>query len=209
MDPIRERIIVKYLFESKEELNRLCDVYEALIADESVIGISDAPADPDSASLTVESSLGFWGIDAHSNERPPRVTVSASTHIFADEDAVVDAPSFSEFVDFAIAIQEVLDPVFTYGVELYDMTEPPFAGESLSATTLNFVPWFTVFTPPLVDNIGRETLVSTPAARVEELDNGGVLLVTHNPLAMEVDAEILDHVGLPSAFEYDRDRGVI
>ncbi|WP_309893793.1 hypothetical protein, partial [Archangium sp.] len=38
--------------------------------------------------------------------------------------------------------------------------------------------WLNVFGPKLVENVGRERMLSTPAHRVEELSNGAVLLVT-------------------------------
>ena len=40
------------------------------------------------------------------------------------------------------------------------------------------VSWLNVFGPKLVELVGRERMLSTPAHRVEELPNGGVLLVT-------------------------------
>ncbi|HYO68580.1 MAG TPA: hypothetical protein VEU33_21110 [Archangium sp.] len=38
--------------------------------------------------------------------------------------------------------------------------------------------WLNVFGPKLVETVGRERILSTPAHRVEELSNGSVLLVT-------------------------------
>ncbi|HZH12784.1 MAG TPA: hypothetical protein VE057_00330 [Archangium sp.] len=38
--------------------------------------------------------------------------------------------------------------------------------------------WLNVFSPKLVETVGRERMLSTPAHRVEELPNGSVLLVT-------------------------------
>jgi hypothetical protein len=38
--------------------------------------------------------------------------------------------------------------------------------------------WLNVFGPKLVETVGRERMLSTPAHRVEELPNGSVLLVT-------------------------------
>jgi hypothetical protein len=43
--------------------------------------------------------------------------------------------------------------------------------------------WLNVFGPKLVDTVGRERMLSTPAHRVEELPNGCVLLVTWPTLA--------------------------
>ncbi len=38
--------------------------------------------------------------------------------------------------------------------------------------------WLNVFGPKLVDTVGRQRMLSTPAHRVEELSNGSILLVT-------------------------------
>jgi hypothetical protein len=43
--------------------------------------------------------------------------------------------------------------------------------------------WLNVFGPKLVETVGRERMVSTPAHRVEELPNGSVLLVTWPTMA--------------------------
>ena len=40
------------------------------------------------------------------------------------------------------------------------------------------VSWLNVFGPKLVETVGRERMLSTPAHRVEELPNGAILLVT-------------------------------
>ncbi|GMU06614.1 hypothetical protein [Corallococcus caeni] len=40
------------------------------------------------------------------------------------------------------------------------------------------VAWLNVFGPKLVETVGRERMLSTPAHRVEELPNGSILLVT-------------------------------
>ncbi|PTL81829.1 hypothetical protein [Vitiosangium sp. GDMCC 1.1324] len=40
------------------------------------------------------------------------------------------------------------------------------------------VSWLNVFGPKLVETVGRERMLSTPAQRVEELPNGSILLVT-------------------------------
>ncbi|RYZ44233.1 MAG: hypothetical protein EOO71_00110 [Myxococcaceae bacterium] len=40
------------------------------------------------------------------------------------------------------------------------------------------VGWLNVFSPKLVESVGRERMLSTPAYKVEELPNGSILLVT-------------------------------
>ncbi|PTL77859.1 hypothetical protein [Vitiosangium sp. GDMCC 1.1324] len=48
--------------------------------------------------------------------------------------------------------------------------------------------WLNVFGPKLVESVGRERMLSTPAWRVEELPNGSVLLVTR-PTAADFASE--------------------
>jgi hypothetical protein len=43
---------------------------------------------------------------------------------------------------------------------------------------LDRVFWLNVFGPKLVESVGRQRMLSTPAHRVEELPNGAILLVT-------------------------------
>jgi hypothetical protein len=70
------------------------------------------------------------------------------------------------------------------------------------------VSWLNVFGPKLVELVGRERMLSTPAWRVEELPNGGVLLVTW-PTAADFAsdearvAQARAHVHLRPDLDYD------
>ncbi|WP_224245797.1 hypothetical protein [Hyalangium gracile] len=48
--------------------------------------------------------------------------------------------------------------------------------------------WLNVFGPQLIETVGRERMLSTPAHRVEELPNGSILLVTW-PIAADFTSE--------------------
>ncbi|HYO58033.1 hypothetical protein [Archangium sp.] len=74
----------------------------------------------------------------------------ASAHSMAD-DQVADAPYFGR--DMQTSIRNGFDKIYE-------------------------VCWLNVFGPKLVDTVGRERMLSTPAWRVEELPNGAILLVT-------------------------------
>ncbi len=54
--------------------------------------------------------------------------------------------------------------------------------------TIHHVCWLNVFGPQLVQRVGRERMLSTPAHQVEELPNGSVLLVTW-PIAADFTRE--------------------
>jgi len=78
---------------------------------------------------------------------------------------------------------------------------PPFTAESLAHDEYEHLGWVTVFPPAMVDNYGRETLLSAPAWKVMELDDGAILIVTHEgPHDPDPDGlyEVADHIGLKS-----------
>jgi hypothetical protein len=68
--------------------------------------------------------------------------------------------------------------------------------------------WLNIFGPKLVETVGHERMLSTPAHRVEELPNGAVLLVTW-PIAADFasdearQAQARAHVHLRPDLDYD------
>jgi hypothetical protein len=70
------------------------------------------------------------------------------------------------------------------------------------------VGWLNVFGPQLVETVGRERMLSTPAHRVEELPNGAILLVTW-PIAADFtreearQAQARAHVHLRPELDFD------
>lgn len=89
----------------------------------------------------------------------------------------------------------------THGAAIDAVGEPPFTAESLARDRYEHLGWITVFTPPMVETYGRETLLSAPAWKTTELDDGGVLVVAyedpHDPEPDGKDA-VAEHIGLPS-----------
>jgi hypothetical protein len=76
---------------------------------------------------------------------------------------------------------------------------PPFTAKSLAHDEYEALSWLTLFTPSMVETYGREKLLSAPAHRIEELDDGAVLIVCHKkPLDPDTNCrEVADHIGLP------------
>jgi len=60
-----------------------------------------------------------------------------------------------------------------------DAGHTPFTAESLSRGEYESLSWITVFTPPMVETYGRETLLSAPAWETRALTDGAVLVVGH------------------------------
>ncbi|WP_249346438.1 hypothetical protein [Corallococcus exiguus] len=108
-------------------------------------------------------------------------TAYASAHSMAD-DQLSGAPSFGR--DDETAHRDGFDKVY----DLY---------------------WLNVFGPKLVESVGRERMLSTPARRVEELSNGSVLLVLW-PTAADFAsdearvAQARAHVHLRPDLDFDR-----
>jgi hypothetical protein len=55
----------------------------------------------------------------------------------------------------------------------------PVSQESLADNRIEAVSWLMVFSPGLVEEYGREWLLSAPAWERRELDDGGIMLVTN------------------------------
>lgn len=86
------------------------------------------------------------------------------------------------------------------GVSIADgrvsMPQSQVAGETFDA-----VFWLHILSPPLVDTVGRERLLDTPAWRVEELPDRGILLVIDDavdPVQGETDhtSEVMEHLNM-------------
>jgi hypothetical protein len=80
-----------------------------------------------------------------------RYPVSHAAAHSADDGALAGSPRFGR--DAQVSIRDGFDKIYE-------------------------VSWLNVFGPKLVEAVGRERMLSTPAWRVEELPNGSVLLVT-------------------------------
>jgi hypothetical protein len=79
--------------------------------------------------------------------------------------------------------------------------EPPATAESLAHNKYEHLSWVTVFTPPMIETYGRETLLSAPAWQIRELDNGAILVVSYqNPFDPNPDKkeDVADYIGLKS-----------
>ncbi|ELZ26983.1 hypothetical protein C475_08611 [Halosimplex carlsbadense 2-9-1] len=77
------------------------------------------------------------------------------------------------------------DCIFGYGLDIEHIGSlvegrelgKPMTDESLAENRINEVSWLMLFGPELVAEYGREWLLSAPAWKREELDDGAILLV--------------------------------
>jgi hypothetical protein len=81
-----------------------------------------------------------------------------------------------------------------------DLRKPPITAESVANGQLTYLPWLTIFPPKMVEEYGRETILSAPAWHVEALDDGSILLVCHNSVDdWDQDCRsVAQHIGLQS-----------
>ena len=76
---------------------------------------------------------------------------------------------------------------------------PPFTAESLAKDRYEYLSWLIVFSPPVVETYGRETLLDAPAYHVEELADGSVLIITDKDPYLPSEYEnVADHIGIES-----------
>lgn len=89
------------------------------------------------------------------------------------------------------------DPNHAFNIRM--IGGPPITAESLANDRLRYLPWLAVFPPAMVESYGRETLLSAPAWKVEELDDGAILIVCHDDIDdWQADGRaVADHIGLP------------
>ena len=71
--------------------------------------------------------------------------------------------------------------------------------ESVAHDEYECLGWLMVFTPSMVEQYGRETLQSAPACRIEQFDDGSILLICNDrPFDHErIWRDVADHIGLP------------
>jgi len=108
--------------------------------------------------------------------------------VFVDELTIGDDLSdrVSLLLDIVEAVYIVSDAyVYGYGLDTEHVgsigenwgPDKPATGESIANNRIADVSWLTLFAPELVDEYGREWLLSAPAWKRQELDDGGIMLV--------------------------------
>ena len=76
---------------------------------------------------------------------------------------------------------------------------PPFTAKSLANDEYESLAWITIFTPPMVERYGRETIGTAPAWRTTELSDGAIVVVAyedpHDPTP-DTYPTVADYIGL-------------
>ncbi|WP_159076952.1 hypothetical protein [Halococcoides cellulosivorans] len=118
-------------------------------------------------------------------------------------DVELDEP-LREFINIMeicyMAVDERPIAVYSFTPDTpHDLRKPPITAESIAEGRLLYLPWLAIFTPQMIDYYGRETLLSAPAWKVEELNDGSIMTVCHDNVLdwMEDCRDVADHIGLP------------
>lgn len=76
----------------------------------------------------------------------------------------------------------------------------PVTDDGLEHHQIGWPMWLMVFSPPMVESYGREWLLDLPAARTEELSDGGIMMVaTYDFLECSTDEEVARTIGEATA----------
>ena len=126
----------------------------------------------------LDMALGLWH-----PPQPPDLDIFLRVKplsFFADEQRCLQ---FVEMVGVWASHYQVSHAVAHSDADMELAGHPDFGRDEKTARRDGFdkiyeVSWLNVFGPKLVEAVGRERVLSTPAWRVEELPNGSVLLVT-------------------------------
>lgn len=115
------------------------------------------------------------------------ISFEAGEHLISDE------KTFLSFINLCKEVFEIFN--FSFGAFRDENTDDiPHSEEDFLKVMPDIVNFYS---KPLVDKIGREKLLSAPAKKVEELENGGImLLVCTNQLGCpdEFD-QVINHLG--------------
>lgn len=117
----------------------------------------------------------------------PHITLSFDA-VYFKEDEDENSPHFyktnvNKTIELSKELYKSTNPAFVGGEadNPDEYTPMPTKGE-LDKGIIKDILWFNIFPPKFVRKIGREKLLSAPAWKVEELDDGGILLVlTEHP----------------------------
>jgi len=134
---------------------------------------------------------------------PPR-TIPASKLIMRIPFQLIGG---TEGADRVLALAKALctacPPVYGWGHSEQDvkLADDPHATDAFASQGLVQAYWLTILGADMVERIGRAQVASTPAHRIETLDNGSILIVTSpqpdeslSPAAREAQARALAHL---------------
>jgi hypothetical protein len=208
---------IDFLYDDETVGSRLRDVWRFLRADAtSDDGVAGQDDPPTGGLLNVEHGDLAVLIDSFDDASGdarwtvpdvPHLELGVETGWFdTDPEAQIDrlfalVRWVYEATDDTPAVVYGLDPNYVQLI-LDGMIEIPVTTAGLDDARIGYVGWFVVFPPAMVDRYGRDTLLSAPAARIEEYDDGAVLVAAYeNPAAWRDTEPLNDYLGLDDRWQ--------
>jgi len=197
----------------------LREVYDALEANDGVDMDDDRDtkdfeyssrifySEPFSSAIYISELLaGIPRSDAEVTDLRLRIHQSKASFLEDDLDLEVEAEACQSHIDLTKYLYETLPT----RPALVCSTSPNFGAGGIAplpdldengniAYPRPFITWLDIYPPAEVETIGREKLLSAPAPRAEELDDGSVLIASKHPLEIGEGhfPEVSDHLGIP------------
>jgi len=98
---------------------------------------------------------------------------------------------YQKFLEAMKLVYEATNPAYAYvtrqsDIEAMDMyLKQPTSNDALSENRIIAPTWVMLFTPPMVEEYGREWLLDLPADRMDKLFDGGLLIVSTERLVSD------------------------
>ncbi|ACV46301.1 MULTISPECIES: hypothetical protein [Halomicrobium] len=146
-----------------------------------------------------------FDIELRATASPGRHQNGTVATFYVEGGRLDDATKLAEADNLASLIGAVKDiysaiespPVMCYGVAPNQPLAAPTPDSRYPSSPRRFISWLDLYPPTEVEQIGRDTLLSAPAPRVEELDDGSILIVSKHPFSDDAIEDVADHIGIP------------
>ncbi|MBO4249270.1 hypothetical protein IL252_15750 [Halomicrobium sp. IBSBa] len=111
---------------------------------------------------------------------------------------LTDIPNLREMINAFVDLYTAIDgsPVMGFGIAPSQPVAVPLPEGDYPSSPRRFINWLDLYPPEEVERIGRQTLLSTPAPEVEELDDGSILVVSKHPFSDDPIEDIANHIGI-------------
>jgi hypothetical protein len=203
------------------EPDSLQHVYDALIANDDVsVRDGQEPSEHKESEIHYDepfiSSIHITDLmgeipRSESEETGLRLQIYQHKGAFLQEDHDVDAEACRSHVDLTKYLYETLptQPALVCSTspvsELRGTPLPGLDENGDIAYPRRFLTWLDIYPPAEVATIGRETLLSAPAPRVEELEDGSVLMAIRHPLdvSMKQLRFVSKHLDIPHWADFE------
>lgn len=190
--------VVEVLFYSTERLDdeELVEPTLSVCAELGFAGKSTTPVDPDEVTLVDGSGTSVYadgrqvrlnfdleGADEKPIESVLTISAAANGMVSADADPDDEYTGFAhDLVELIRKLTLELDPIYVATFNTHFAPGIPSPETVLAFDVpidLERIPWLGVYSEPVIEQLGgKEHVLETPAWKVEELENGSILIIT-------------------------------